>query len=79
MTVCPMNYQPPARTGDKAGEIYWFAHTKGQIKLASDGRSAIVTVGEDRLWVGLLSGEGKFSVMKAELLPTDASLICPFV
>ena len=59
---------------NKAGEIYWFAHTKGQIKLASDGRSAIVTVGEDRLWVGLLSGEGNFSVMKAELLPTSRAV-----
>jgi len=53
------------------GEIYWFAHTKGKIDVASDGRSAIVTVGSDRLWVGLVSKGGKFTVMKAELLPTS--------
>ena len=56
---------------DKAGEIYWFAHTSGQVSVASDGRSAIVTVGSDRLWVGLLSSGGKFSVMSAKLLPTS--------
>ncbi|MBO4477960.1 MAG: heparinase II/III family protein [Lachnospiraceae bacterium] len=54
-----------------AGEIYWFAHTAGQISVASDGRSAIVTVGSDRLWVGLLSEGGKFSVMSAKLLSTS--------
>ncbi len=56
---------------NKAGEIYWFAHTAGQISVASDGRSAIVTVGSDRLWVGLLSEGGKFSEMSAKLLPTS--------
>ena len=53
------------------GEIYWFAHTKGQIAVAADERSAVVTVGSDRLWVGLLSSVGSFSVMDAELLPTS--------
>ena len=56
---------------DAPGEIYWFAHTKGQISVANDGKSAIVTVGSDRLWVKLLSGQGRFSVMKAEPLPTS--------
>ena len=54
-----------------SGEIYWFAHTKGDISVASDGKSAIVTVGSDKLWVGLLSDTGKFSVMKAEPLSTS--------
>lgn len=53
------------------GEIYWFAHTKGQIALADDGRSAIVTVGSEKLWVGIISHEGEFTVMNAELLPTS--------
>lgn len=53
------------------GEIYWFAHTKGQIALADDGRSAIVTVGLEKLWVGIISHEGEFTVMNAELLPTS--------
>ncbi|MBP0973804.1 MAG: heparinase II/III family protein, partial [Oscillospiraceae bacterium] len=53
------------------GEIYWFAHTKGQIAVSNDGRSAVVTVGSDRMWIGLLSEGGTFSVMNAELLPTS--------
>lgn len=56
------------------GEIYWFAHTKGQISLANDGRSAIVTVGSEKLWVGIISDDGKFTVMNAELLPTSRAV-----
>ena len=55
---------------DAAGEIYWFAHTKGQISVAPDGASAVVTVGSDRLWVGLLSEGARLTAMKAEPLPT---------
>ncbi len=53
-----------------SGEIYWFAHTKGQIELANDSRSAVVTVGSEKMWVGLLSEGGQFIEMKAESLPT---------
>lgn len=53
------------------GEIYWFAHTTGEVELAPDARSAIVTVGSDRLWVGLISEAGQFSVMKAVPLETS--------
>ena len=56
------------------GEIYWFAHTKGQIAVADDGRSAVVTVGSDKMWVGLVSNDGKFTVMNAELLPTSRAV-----
>ncbi len=56
---------------DAPGEIYWFAHTKGQIDIANDGRSAVVTVGSERMWVGLLSDAGTFTVMNAALLPTS--------
>jgi len=56
------------------GEIYWFAHTKGQISLANDGRSAIVTVGSEKLWVGIISDDGKFTIMNAELLPTSRAV-----
>ena len=59
---------------DKKGEIYWFAHTAGQISVAGDGKSAIVTVGSDRLWVGLISENGKFTAMKAEPLPTSMDI-----
>ena len=53
------------------GEIYWFAHTKGQIEVAADGRSAVVTVGTERLWVEIISDGGTFTIMNAELLPTS--------
>lgn len=53
------------------GEIYWFAHTKGKIEVADDGRSAVVTVGSDKMWVEIISNDGKFTVMNAESLPTS--------
>jgi len=56
------------------GEIYWFAHTKGEIAVGTDGRSAIVTVGDERLWVGLLSAAGKFTVMDAKPLDTSRKI-----
>ncbi len=55
---------------NSAGEIYWFAHTQGQISIANGGKSAVITVGSNKLWVGLLSGDGKFESMKAEPLPS---------
>ena len=56
------------------GDIYWFAHTKGDIAVADDSRSAVVTVGSEKMWVGLLSDGGKFTVMNAELLPTSLAV-----
>ena len=56
------------------GEIYWFAHTKGQIDVADDGRSAVVTVGSEKMWVEIISDGGEFSVMNAELLPTSLAV-----
>ncbi len=53
------------------GDIYWFAHTKGEITLANDGKSAIVTVDSEKLWVGLISDDASFTVMKAEPLSTS--------
>ena len=57
-----------------AGKIYWFAHTKGSVSVASGGRSAVITVGSDKLWVGILSEGGKFTSMKAEPLPSTPSV-----
>lgn len=53
------------------GEIYWFAHTKGQIEVSDSGRSAVVTVGSDKMWVEIVSDDGKFTMMNAESLPTS--------
>lgn len=59
---------------NKAGEIYWFAHTKGNISVAADGKSAIVTVGSDRMWVGLLSDGGKLTAMDPIPLSTSKNV-----
>ncbi len=59
---------------DAPGEIYWFAHTKGEIALADDGRSAVVSVGSEKMWVGLISDGATFTVMNAELLPTSLAV-----
>ena len=59
---------------NNAGDIYWFAHTKGNISVASDGRSAVITSGSDKLWVGILSSDGKFTSMKAQSLPSTPSV-----
>ncbi|MCQ2532184.1 MAG: heparinase II/III-family protein, partial [Saccharofermentans sp.] len=59
---------------NSAGEIYWFAHTTGEISVAADGRSAIVTVGSDRLWVGIMSEGGSFTTMDAIPLPTSKNV-----
>lgn len=59
---------------NSAGEIYWFAHTAGSISIASDGRSAVITVDSNKLWVGLISEGGKFTSMKAEPLPSTPNV-----
>lgn len=48
-------------------EIYWFMHTKADIKISDDGKSAILTI-NDKQMKATLSGDGEFSVMKAESL-----------
>lgn len=52
------------------GEVYWFGHTKGQIEIANDGRSAVLTVGSEKMWVGVISDAAKLTLMNAESLPT---------
>ncbi|MBQ9085046.1 MAG: heparinase II/III family protein [Clostridia bacterium] len=47
--------------------VWWFGHTKADIELAADRKSAILTIDGVRLWVGLLT-EGEFEIMPAELL-----------
>lgn len=59
---------------NRAGDIYWFAHlecTDNDISIAPDGRSAIITKGSERLWVGIISDAGTFSVMRASPLSTS--------
>ena len=48
-------------------EIYWFMHTKADIEISDDGKTAILTIGDKQLKVSSLA-DGTFSVMKAEAL-----------
>ncbi len=48
-------------------EIYWFMHTKADIDIAEDGKTAVLTINEKQM-KATLSGDGKFSVMKAQAL-----------
>lgn len=48
-------------------EIYWFMHTKADIKISDDGKTAILTIGDKQLKATSHS-DGTFSVMKAERL-----------
>ena len=36
-------------------ELYWFMHTKADVTLAADGKSAILSQNGKRIWVGILS------------------------
>ena len=48
-------------------EIYWFMHTKADIEIADNGKTAILTINGKQM-KATLSGDGEFSVMKAEKL-----------
>ena len=46
-------------------EIYWFMHTKADIEISEDGKSAILNINGKQMKASL-NGDGEFSVMKAE-------------
>lgn len=46
-------------------EIYWFMHTKADIEISEDGKTAILTINGKQMKASL-NGDGEFSVMKAE-------------
>ena len=46
---------------------YWFAHTRGKITVLDDGKSATIDMDGDKIYLAIL-GEGRFTVMPAELL-----------
>lgn len=62
-------------------EVWWFAHiyNKTGVQIADDGKSAILTQGDKRLWVGLVTKDGdtalaqqaRFTLMNADPLPTS--------
>ena len=48
-------------------DIYWFMHTKADIEISDDGKTAILTIG-DKAMTATSHKDGTFSVMKAEKL-----------
>lgn len=50
-----------------SSEIYWFMHTKAEIEIAEDGKSAVLTIGDKQMKASLLA-DGKFTTMPAEAL-----------
>ena len=48
-------------------EIYWFMHTKADIEISEDGKTAILTIGDKQL-KATSHADGVFSVMAAERL-----------
>lgn len=58
-------------TLNKPSEVYWFMHTRAEIEIGMDGRSAILTQGGKQMHMQLVSADEtlQFDVMKAEPLP----------
>ena len=54
----------------KPAEMYWFAHTRAEIEISEDGKTAILTQHGKKLMARIVNGEGaKFSVMDAVPFP----------
>ena len=51
--------------------LYWFMHTKANITISGDGKSAILAQDGRRLWVGIIEGNGTFTQMSATPLTTS--------
>ncbi|RKN85802.1 Ig-like domain-containing protein [Paenibacillus ginsengarvi] len=55
-------------------DVWWFMHisSQAQVDIAQDGKSALLTQGDKRLWVQLLSAtDAQFAVMDTAPLPTS--------
>jgi hypothetical protein len=58
--------------GARSADVWWFAHTKAQIEVASDGRSATLSQNGKRLKVVVQEpATAKLEVMDAAPLPTS--------
>lgn len=56
----------------ESNNLYWFMHTKANIELSEDKKSAILTNGSgSRLWVGIIDSDQTFSVSDAVPLETS--------
>ncbi len=50
-----------------SSDIYWFMHTKADIDISADGKSAILTIGDKQMKASLLA-DGQFTVMPSTSL-----------
>jgi len=60
-------------TMKKPSELWWFAHATGDITLSADKKSALLTVGNERMYVAITEGpaDATFEIMAARPLPTS--------
>lgn len=71
-TNSSLTIQDELRFKDSSGNLlYWFMHTKAEIALSADQKSATLTQNGKRIWVGILDGVNTFGVMNA--VPLDTS------
>lgn len=54
-------------------EVFWNMHTKAEVEIMEDGRTAMLSLGQKKLWMALDTNipGAKFSVMDAVPLPTS--------
>lgn len=56
----------------KPSELYWFAHTKADIEILEDKKSALLTIGTKQMYVQMESDmDAEFTVMDPKPLPTS--------
>ena len=58
----------------KPVELYWFAHTRADITISDDGKTAVLTQNKKTLYAHLISEAGRFTVMDAIPLPTSPQI-----
>ncbi len=60
---------------EKPAEMYWFAHTRAEIEVSEDGKTAILSRQGRKLMAKIINGEGaKFTVMDAVSLPSSPKI-----
>lgn len=59
----------------KPAEMYWFAHTRAEIEILEDGKTAILSRQGRKLMAKIINGDGAtFSVMDAVSLPSSPKI-----
>lgn len=58
---------------ESESDFYWFAHTDADVSIADDGRSAMLSIGEKRLYVSMekAPADARFVLMDAKPLETS--------